>query len=144
MAVSWPRAGAPCDAGFAIRCYPRAYQQARDDFCATGQQVGGRLAEYELPGRGACGERLVIDVARIGSPTASCRVLVSSGLHGVEGFMGSAIQQAWLQWTASHLREFLEDNGLEVILIHALNPYGFSRDHPSRMGIIGISYFVSN
>ena len=126
MAVSWPRAGPPCDAGFAIRCYPRDYQQARDDFCATVQRVGGRLAEYELPGRGACGERLVIDVARIGSPTASCRVLVSSGLHGVEGFVGSAIQQAWLQLAASHLRDYLESNALEVVLIHALNPHGFS------------------
>ncbi|MEE3372774.1 MAG: DUF2817 domain-containing protein [Planctomycetota bacterium] len=126
MAVSSPRARPPCDASFAIRCYPCDYQQARDAFCATTQRFGGRLAEYELPGRGARGERLVIDVARIGSETASCRVLISSGLHGVEGFVGSAIQQAWLQSTTSQLREFLENNALEVVLIHALNPYGFS------------------
>ena len=128
MSISLPPPRPSCDARFAVRCYPRDYQQSRDDFCVAAQRFGGRLAEYELPGRGARGERLVIDVARIGPPAAARRVLVSSGLHGVEGFMGSAIQQAWLQWTASHLREFLEDSGLEVILIHALNPYGFSRE----------------
>ena len=126
MAVSSACARPPCDTGFAIRCYPRDYQRARDEFCAASQRCEGRLAEYELPGHGARGERLVIDVARIGPRTASRRVLVSSGLHGVEGFMGSAIQQAWLQSITSQRREFLEDNALEVVLIHALNPYGFS------------------
>ena len=121
MPVSRAPAAPSCDATFAVGCYPRDYRQARDDFCAAVQRVGGRLADYELPGRGAAGERLTVDVARIGSPSATRKVLVSSGLHGVEGYVGSAIQLAWLRSTALRLQD-----SLEVVLIHALNPYGFS------------------
>ena len=51
-------------------------------------------------------------------------VVVSSGLHGVEGYFGSAVQLALLEGedvVRGHCR-----SGVALVLIHALNPYGFA------------------
>ena len=47
-------------------------------------------------------------------------LLVISGTHGVEGFAGSMCQTAWLSEGAA-----LPDD-LAVVLVHAINPYGFA------------------
>ena len=50
-------------------------------------------------------------------------MVVSSGLHGVEGFFGSAIQISCLaQLSAADLQR----SGGEFVFIHAINPFGFS------------------
>jgi hypothetical protein len=62
------------------------------------------------------------DVARIG-PDAAARVLVLiSGTHGVEGFCGSACR------TAAVSLSLFDDlpSQTAVILIHAINPFGFA------------------
>ena len=61
-------------------------------------------------------EGLSIDAAVFGNgPNA---LILSSGLHGVEGFAGSAIQLAFL-------KQGIPDD-TRVILLHALNPYGMA------------------
>lgn len=64
---------------------------------------------------------LTIDVAILGNMTARKCVLVSSGLHGVEGFLGSAIQSAWLE--IAGVRRQL--GAVRLVMVHGLNPYGF-------------------
>ncbi len=44
-----------------------------------------------------------------------------SGTHGVEGFTGSALQHEWLERRAAD-----RPSDLRVVLVHALNPYGFA------------------
>ncbi len=48
-------------------------------------------------------------------------ILVTSGTHGVEGFMGSAVQKYMIEEV---LPTFNRDT-TGVILVHAINPYGF-------------------
>ncbi len=48
-------------------------------------------------------------------------IIISSGLHGVEGFFGSAVQLAFLE---SQRR--LADTGIRYLFLHGLNPYGFA------------------
>ncbi len=48
-------------------------------------------------------------------------VVVTSGVHGVEGFMGSAIQKYLLE----ELLPGFDRDTTGVILVHAINPYGF-------------------
>jgi hypothetical protein len=50
-------------------------------------------------------------------------LVVSSGLHGVEGFAGSAIQH---QLLAAQLESLDLPRDTSVLLLHALNPYGFA------------------
>jgi hypothetical protein len=59
-------------------------------------------------------------VARLGSPDATRVLLHTSGLHGVEGFAGSAVQLAALE------RPPAVPAGCAIVLAHALNPYGMA------------------
>ena len=69
-------------------------------------------------------EQLSIDVAVLGDDQDSA-IVVSSGVHGVEGFLGSVIQLAWLD----NLNERTSDRDVRCVLIHGVNPFGFSKLH---------------
>jgi hypothetical protein len=66
-------------------------------------------------------EELAIDVAIVGADPGPTLV-VSSGVHGVEGLFGSAVQLALLE----RLKATNDKRGIRYVLIHAVNPYGFA------------------
>jgi predicted deacylase len=70
------------------------------------------------------GEPLAVDVAELGDRSASAAVMIVSGTHGVEGYTGSALQTEWLTRLAAGATSI--PDGVRVVLVHALNPYGFS------------------
>ncbi len=82
------------------------------------------MADYPVEGRGPDGEALTIDAASIGSRTPERAVVISSGLHGIEGFVGSAVQLAWL-WGLGSAAGCV-DGRTRVVFLHALNPHGFA------------------
>lgn len=79
------------------------------------------MTTYVHPLRGLADEELAIDVATLGSPDAPSVLLIVSGTHGVEGFTGSALQHHWFGHHAAR-----QHDGLRTVLVHALNPHGFS------------------
>lgn len=82
------------------------------------------LEGLPLPGCGPGGETLAVDVATVGAARPARAVVVSSGLHGVEGFFGSAVQLAWLEGVGAGRIDV--PPGTAVVLVHAVNPYGFA------------------
>jgi hypothetical protein len=100
--------------------FSASYAEARSRFlqaaAARGLAVDSRV--LDLPG--AEGETLAIDVVLDGPADASRMLVVLSGVHGVEGFAGSAIQTGLLGLSAP-----LQPD-TAVLHVHALNPYGFS------------------
>jgi hypothetical protein len=101
------------------------YLTARNLFRELTPRPDWQGEAYPISAVGPRGEPLFIDVAiREGvGPAAMNTVIVSSGLHGVEGILGSAVQCAaldriaHLDGTASRPR---------LVFLHALNPYGFA------------------
>lgn len=65
-----------------------------------------------------------MDVARLGPAQAARVLLVSSGIHGIEGYAGSAAQTQWLK--TSVFNSLADDAA--VVLVHALNPYGMAHN----------------
>ena len=96
------------------------YAAARGRFLAAARAAGAALESLPLAATGPGGEKLSIDVARLGSPDATRVLLHTSGLHGVEGFAGSAVQLAALE------RAPAVPAGSAIVLAHALNPYGMA------------------
>lgn len=95
------------------------YAEARSRFVETAKRAGSSLLSYSLDEDAYPG--LSIDVATIGCSNTPT-LLISSGVHGVEGYAGSAIQLALLeQLPANH-----NFRNLRTVLIHAVNPYGFA------------------
>src|SRR6266567_3145741 len=96
------------------------YFGARNRFRELVRTVGGRLETISIDAKGPKGEDLSIDIAWFGVATPRRVLLHSSGLHGVEGFAGSAIQLQLL----NDLPAIPEDAAL--IVVHVLNPYGMA------------------
>jgi hypothetical protein len=103
--------------------YSQNYRQARSRFRAAAKNIDAELEVYPVQGSSDNEESLTIDVARLGAAHPTWSVVVSCALHGVEGFMGSAIQIACLEQL--RLPELARSGG-ELVFIHAINPFGFS------------------
>jgi hypothetical protein len=99
------------------------YSEARAKFIAAAAARGLKHTAYLNPhAKGPKGEDLTIDVAVLGPADAKAGLLVISGTHGVEGYAGSGAQIGWLQST----RNANWPAGMKLVLVHALNPYGFA------------------
>ena len=100
-----------------------SYLGARQKFMQSATASEARLSRYKLNDfKGAEGEELFMDVARIGADNPEKVFFITSGTHGAEGYCGSAIQMGLL---ASGLFSNVPDN-LAIVLVHAVNPHGFS------------------
>ncbi len=99
------------------------YATAKNRFLEAVRRLAYRHESHEFTAKGPSGEPLTMDVATCGSPKAERIVVVSSGLHGVEGLFGSAVQLAWLQ---THGTVWSPPPHTALILVHALNPFGFA------------------
>ncbi|HEY3533883.1 MAG TPA: M14 family metallopeptidase [Casimicrobiaceae bacterium] len=105
--------------------FPATYAQARERFVAQARTAGREVESHVHPHwRGANGEALAIDVVLLGPADAASLLVLSSGMHGVEGFAGSGCQVALMQDPL--FAEALARSATGVLFVHALNPYGFS------------------
>jgi hypothetical protein len=96
------------------------YTTARACFRQMVPAAGGRLDVLTLTAKGPNEEALSIDIGWFGAEAPQKVLLHSSGLHGVEGFAGSAIQLQVMRTLPS----MSVDSAL--ILVHILNPYGMA------------------
>ena len=105
--------------------FAATYAEARERFLAAARARGLAVERHLHPGaRGADGEALSCDVATLGPADARAVLLLTSGTHGAEGFCGSGCQVGLLHDEA--LLAQIAAAGVRVVLVHALNPYGFS------------------
>ncbi len=102
------------------RFFSTDYFTARNRFRELVGTVSGRLETISIDAKGSKGEDLSIDIAWFGVATPRRVLLHSSGLHGVEGFAGSAIQLQLM----NTLPTLSKDSAL--IIVHVLNPYGMA------------------
>ncbi len=103
------------------------YFEARRKFLAAAEQAGAEVQTYQNNhATGPDGEPLFTDVALLGSADAAKTIVLVSGTHGNEGFCGSGCQVGFLseQSFGNRFAHWSED--VNVLLIHAINPYGFA------------------
>jgi hypothetical protein len=106
-------------------CFSSTYLEAREKFlriCECNDLVVDSRLNPNT--EGSRGEQLYTDIVRIGPADAPKILLLISGTHGVEGYCGSGVQTGLLK---SGAFEFIPDD-TSVVMIHAINPYGFSHD----------------
>ena len=107
-----------------IGLFSASYGQARAKFMRAAALRALPVRSFVLPVEGASGETLATDVVIDGPMDATSLLIVISGVHGVEGYCGSAIQTGLLSLgLPEHVRA---DGSVAVLHVHAVNPYGFS------------------
>ena len=104
--------------------FSQTYPEARGKFVAAAEAAGLDVQSHPHPLLGQHGEPLAMDVVRDGPTDAQAVLLISSACHGVEGFCGSGLQTTLLGDDA--LRQAARAQGVALLYVHALNPYGFS------------------
>jgi hypothetical protein len=97
------------------------YMAARQRFREATSRCGWQLEAHAIGGAGPGGEALTMDVGCSSSGDPERVLVVSSGVHGVEGFFGSAVQVALLESWAS-----ATPPSTKCVFLHALNPFGFA------------------
>jgi len=109
--------------------FSQTYFEARDEFRRVAVDAGGQIRSVPVPAAvGPNGEPLHVDIARFGPANAQSVLLCVSGVHGAEGFPGSAAQIDWIERCGLTLASDRDapDGGLAVWMVHALNPFGFA------------------
>lgn len=97
------------------------YADARRRFRQAAARLGWRLETHPIGVGGPDGEELAFDVASSPDGDPERVLVVSSGLHGVEGFFGSAVQVSLLERLAS-----APPPPTRCVFLHGLNPFGFA------------------
>ncbi len=112
------------DARKVTEAFSPSYQEARKKFLEAAATAGLVIDSYEHPLEGRDGETLAMDVALDGPADADKLLVLTSACHGVEGYCGSGVQVFALH--DAEWREKARAQGVAVLYVHALNPYGFS------------------
>lgn len=99
------------------------YSEAKERFLVAANDCNAWVSGHAINARSLDDEELTIDTAYLGPESPACVLAISSGLHGVEGFAGSAIQHQLLR---DHAAVLDLEGGTGLLLVHALNPFGFS------------------
>jgi hypothetical protein len=76
-----------------VEAFSRTYDEARTAFREAARAIDADTQEYRIDVPNYEGA-LAINIASFGDPQPSWALVVSTGLHGVEGFFGS--QFSWL------------------------------------------------
>lgn len=101
----------------ASEVFPTSYQEGRHQFLAAAKDIGAEIWSFEHP-LSSESAPIFTDVAVTSRKNSDRTLIIQSGTHGIEGLAGSGIQIGLMRsW------DFLK--AVDVILIHALNPWGF-------------------
>src|ERR1700759_3864425 len=101
--------------------FPADYRAARRAFVAACEARGLDAISRVPPGvKGPDGKPLFMDAVAMGLRDATKALLLISGTHGVEGYFGSGVQTGLLREGVA------PPPGARLVMIHALNPYGFA------------------
>ncbi|MBX2839975.1 MAG: DUF2817 domain-containing protein [Gammaproteobacteria bacterium] len=102
--------------------WPDNYFASRVHFMEQAMRANAKLDSHQVNAVGPDNQALFIDVASLISQNDTHRLFITSGVHGVEGFIGAAIQNQVM----AQLEQSGTPNQTGVILIHAANPWGFA------------------
>ena len=97
-----------------------SYSEARKNFLRACSVANTPVGSYSHPLKGPDGEELATDTAWFGPKEASKLLVMVSGVHGVEGFSGSATQVGWIE--QQRYNTLPPDTA--VIMVHLINPWG--------------------
>lgn len=101
---------------------PLTYGECRARFRRAAGSVGSDVEAHAIEATGPDGQQLTIDVVALGAARPDRALVVLSGVHGVEGFVGSALQADLVR----RLDPSSLPGDVAVLIVHAVNPWGMA------------------
>ncbi len=108
-----------------LKYFQESYNDCRNSFLAEAAEIKGIYKNVNISNlkiESKSDPDLTIDYCYIPAQKTFERLFVlTSATHGVEGYVGSAVQQMFLK----ELTKKISLDNLGLLLIHGVNPYGF-------------------
>ncbi|MBN1819955.1 MAG: DUF2817 domain-containing protein [Prolixibacteraceae bacterium] len=108
-----------------MKYFEDSYESCRESFINSADMCCERFFKVEIFSKAVpsgVDSTLKIDFCYVPAQKESKKLLIlTSGVHGIEGFVGSAVQQMIID---QYLKTGMPDD-LGVLFIHGINPYGF-------------------
>jgi hypothetical protein len=104
-----------------IEHFQPTFDDCRQSFLEIARSTGGELRSHSVPSQSESGLSFETLYLPPTSGTKKKLLVLTSGIHGIEGYTGSALQRHFL---SSDLFE-KRDPHLGILIIHGINPYGF-------------------
>ena len=108
--------------------YNDSWEECRDDFRRQSEQMKTRFDSVEIfavPVKSNTDNDLTIDFCYIPAKDTTLKLMVvNSGTHGIEGFVGSAVQLMLME--EFFKPEMFSEMGL--LLVHGMNAWGFKNE----------------
>ena len=101
---------------------PLTYDECRARFRHEAQQAHLPVDAHPITARGPHGQALTVDVTSSGSAHPDRALVVLCGVHGVEGFVTSAMVTELVGRTSGRAWP----DGFALLLVHAVNPWGMA------------------
>ena len=103
----------------ADKFFSESYSESRTRWLTAVDKKDAQTDSILVEGPGSQNEALYLDFATIGGPKSEKILFHVSGTHGIEGYLGAAIQLAIL--------DCLEpSDNITFVFLHCLNPWGMS------------------
>lgn len=98
--------------------FKETYEESRDAFLELAKKIGGELRSHKISDLSF--ESLYFP------PTGKKEklLILSSGIHGIEGHTGSALQRYFLENNFLNLK----DENMGILIVHGINAHGFKNN----------------
>lgn len=108
-----------------LQYFQDSYEESRGAFRFQANKLRAKIDSVQLFSRNVPGKKdndLTIDFCYVPAKKDARKLLIlTSGTHGVEGYVGSAVQQMFMNEVLDV--EMLDNVG--ILFVHAVNPFGF-------------------
>ena len=103
---------------------PLTYDECRARFRRTCERAGLVWHAEPISARGPFGQLLTVDHTTVGAEQPRRALVLLSGVHGVEGYVSSALQRDLLERVRAS--DLPDDVG--IVVVHVVNPWGMAHD----------------
>ena len=104
--------------------FPHDYSEARQNLLNRVKGLKHRHQPFLCQGASPEGEALVTDAFWLGPEDAANVLVLLAGTHGIEGYVGSAVESDHLALIENKSIEL--PAGTAVLMVHALTPWGYA------------------
>lgn len=107
-----------------LHYFKATYEDSLEAFLDLARSTEGELLSHKIPGTTQAGFSFESLYLPASSGKRDKLLILTSGIHGIEGFTGSALQRFFIANNFFDLRD--EDTG--ILIIHGINPFGFKNE----------------
>jgi hypothetical protein len=105
-----------------MKYYSKTYEASREAFHEAVNNYKNAWNDVRIWDQEVVENRF-IDFARFNSTVKNNLLCITSGLHGIEGYVGAAV----INFFVDQFKDIISPEDTSVLLVHGINPYGMAR-----------------